>query len=139
MTSVNPILSTATPATGSTSASSSASNAANNVLGPNAFITLLAAQLQSQDPLNPMDPNQMVTELTSMNTLQQIIQIRQDLDSLAGAAQPTPTGGGSGSGSSSPASTGAISQVASQAFTASPAANSAAALYLQAVSKFQLI
>ena len=139
MTSINPIFTTPSPAAGTTSAaSSSASNAASSTLGPNAFITLLTAQLQAQDPLNPMDPNQMVSELTSMNTLQQIIQIRQDLDTLAGAAQPAPTGSGSGGGNSSPASGGVMSQVLNQAFTASPAANSAAALYLQSVSKSQL-
>src|SRR5271169_1795809 len=93
MTPTNPIFTTPTPTTGTTSSSSSASNAPSNTLGPNAFITLLTAQLQAQDPLNPMDPNQMVDELTSMNTLQQIIQIRQDLDTLAGTVQPTPAGG----------------------------------------------
>jgi flagellar hook assembly protein FlgD len=97
---------------------------------------LLTAQLQAQDPLNPMDPNQMVGELTSMNTLQQIIQIRQDLDTLAGTIQPTPAGGNSRSGSSSPATTGAISQIVNQPLTASSVANSTAALHSHAVSKF---
>jgi flagellar basal-body rod modification protein FlgD len=63
-----------------------------NELGPDAFITLLTAQLQAQDPLNPMDPNQMVTELSSMNTLQETIQIRQDMDALVAAAK-TPAAG----------------------------------------------
>jgi flagellar basal-body rod modification protein FlgD len=53
-------------------------------LNGNDFITLLTAQLQAQDPLNPMDPNQMVDELTSMNSLQQLIGIKQDLDSMLG-------------------------------------------------------
>jgi flagellar basal-body rod modification protein FlgD len=63
-----------------------------NELGPDAFITLLTAQLQAQDPLNPMDPNQMVTELTSMNTLQETIQIRQDMDALVAAGQAPAAG-----------------------------------------------
>jgi flagellar basal-body rod modification protein FlgD len=71
---------TPSPTTGSTPAPAS------NLLGPNSFITLLTAQLQAQDPLNPMDPNQMVDELTNMNTLQQTIQMRQDLDALLAAA-----------------------------------------------------
>jgi Flagellar hook capping protein - N-terminal region len=84
---------------------SSATTSANlNELGPDAFITLLTTQLQSQDPLNPMDPNQMVNELTSMNTLQQIMQIRQDMDSLLSttqqsAQQPTQPAASKGSGS----------------------------------------
>jgi flagellar basal-body rod modification protein FlgD len=135
MTPASLIFTTPTAATASTSSSSSTSSAPSNTLGPNAFITLLTAQLQAQDPLNPMDPNQMVGELTSMNTLQQIIQIRQDLDALASTIQPTPSGGASGSGGSAPASA-AISQVANPALTASPVANSAAILYSHAISKF---
>jgi flagellar basal-body rod modification protein FlgD len=75
-------------ATGTPSKPTSPATPSINELGPNAFITLLTAQLQAQDPLNPMDPNQMVTELTSMNTLQETIQIRQDLDALAAAKTP---------------------------------------------------
>src|SRR5271168_3227084 len=97
---VNTIFSYATAASSASSTSSSAQSAASNVLGPNAFITLLTAQLQAQDPLNPLDPNQMVDELTSMNTLQETIQIRQDMDTLVAATQGSPSGttGGSGAG-----------------------------------------
>ena len=82
-----------------TNGSASTSNNNFNELGPDAFITLLTTQLQSQDPLNPMDPNQMVNELTSMNTLQEIIQIRQDMDSLVTASQPASQGNGGVGGS----------------------------------------
>ena len=71
------------------SSSSSSQQAPSNELTANSFITLLTAQLQAQDPLNPLDPNQMVNELTSMNTLQQIIQIREDLDAMLGTVQST--------------------------------------------------
>jgi flagellar basal-body rod modification protein FlgD len=67
--------------------SNGASSASRNQLDGNSFITLLTAQLQAQDPLNPLDPNQMVSELTSMNTLQQTIQIREDLDALVKSSQ----------------------------------------------------
>src|SRR5882757_8221542 len=63
-------------------------------LTANSFITLLTTQLQAQDPLNPLDPNQMVNELTSMNTLQETIQIREDLDALAAAAKGSTAGSG---------------------------------------------
>jgi flagellar basal-body rod modification protein FlgD len=56
----------------------------NNQLGPNSFITLLTAQLQAQDPLNPMDPSQMVNQLTQINSLQQLIQIQTDLQQVLG-------------------------------------------------------
>src|SRR5579862_7194420 len=72
-----------------------------NGLNPNSFITLLTAQLQAQDPLNPMDPSQMVDQLTQINSLQQLIQIQSDLQqvlsgtpaasqSSGAAAQATP-------------------------------------------------
>jgi flagellar basal-body rod modification protein FlgD len=99
---------------GSSGSSSSSSSQGSSLqeLGPNAFITLLTAQLQAQDPLNPMDPNQMVNELTSMNTLQEMIQVRQDLDGLAAAAGVStdgssgPTGSNDNAGSGTQATSG---------------------------------
>ena len=96
----------ATPvANAAASSASTATTRSPTDLGPNAFITLLTAQLQAQNPLNPMDPNQMVTELTSMNTLQEIIQIRQDMDTLANppVATPPKTGATAATSRSSPA------------------------------------
>lgn len=98
MTSANPITGTTQTTPPSTSASSSAPS---NTLGPNSFITLLTAQLQTQDPLSPMDPNQMVSELTSINTLQQIMQIRSDMDTLVGSLPSGTTGSNPASGSGS--------------------------------------
>lgn len=69
----------------SSSSSSSSTSSSNNQLNANSFITLLTAQLQAQDPLSPMDPDQMMGELVSMNSLQQLIGIKQDLDNLTGA------------------------------------------------------
>jgi flagellar basal-body rod modification protein FlgD len=70
--------------------SSSASSSANS-LNPNSFITLLTAQLQAQDPLNPMDPSQMVDQLTQINSLQQLIQIQSDLQTIVGGSSSTGT------------------------------------------------
>jgi flagellar basal-body rod modification protein FlgD len=121
MTGANPIVTTPPPASTGTSSPSSSTNSLNE-LGPNAFITLLTTQLQAQDPLNPMDPSQMVSELTSMNTLQETIQIRQDLDKLATASQ-----GSSGNGSTgSPPTTGSPSPVAPP--TSKPPSTAASAL-----------
>lgn len=97
MTSPNPITGS-TPPTSSTSPPT-----ASNTLGPNSFITLLTAQLQAQDPLSPMDPDQMVNELTSINSLQQLVQITADMNTLVGALPPSQSASGSGSGSGSDA------------------------------------
>jgi flagellar basal-body rod modification protein FlgD len=86
----------ANAASNSTGSGTQQTNSLGGGLDPNSFITLLAAQLKAQDPLDPMDPDQMVSELTAMNTLQQTIQMRQDLDAL--------TSGNSNSGSSSSSS-----------------------------------
>jgi flagellar basal-body rod modification protein FlgD len=100
MTGSNPIVGQTPP-----DSSSSSNSSASNQLDANSFITLLTTQLQAQDPLNPLDPNQMVDELTNMNSFEQLLQIRQDLDTLVGAAQGT--GSTAPSGGSSSNATGA--------------------------------
>lgn len=39
------------------------------------FITLLTAELKAQDPISPLDPNQMVQQIVSLSQLDQLIQI----------------------------------------------------------------
>jgi flagellar basal-body rod modification protein FlgD len=48
------------------------------------FLKLLVAQLKNQDPLNPTDGVQFVTQLSQFSQLEQLIAIRQDLDLLTG-------------------------------------------------------
>lgn len=57
----------------------------------NMFTQLLVAQLKNQDPLNPADGTQFITQLAqfqqleqSVNTGQDITAMRQDLDQIAG-------------------------------------------------------
>ena len=61
-----------------------------NAMGNEVFMKLLVAQLRAQNPLEPLNPEQFVTQLVQFNTLDQIIQIRKALetsgDSPAGAA-----------------------------------------------------
>jgi flagellar basal-body rod modification protein FlgD len=42
------------------------------------FLTLLVAQLQNQDPLNPADSNQFVSQLTAFSQLEQLISINKN-------------------------------------------------------------
>ncbi len=44
------------------------------------FMKLLIAQLKSQSPLEPLDPNQFVGQLAQFNTLGEIIRIRELLE-----------------------------------------------------------
>jgi flagellar basal-body rod modification protein FlgD len=46
------------------------------------FLQLLVAQLQNQDPLNPTDSTQFVSQLAQFSSLEQMMQIRSDTDTL---------------------------------------------------------
>ena len=57
------------------------------------FLQLLVAQLKNQDPTQPQDGTQFVAQLAQFSSLEQEIQMRQDLDTLAGATTATKTAG----------------------------------------------
>ena len=67
-----------TNAAANTAAATSPSGSVNK----NDFLKLLIAQMKNQDPMNPMDPSQMVDQLTQINSLQQLIQIQSDLQQV---------------------------------------------------------
>ena len=46
------------------------------------FLRLLVAQIQNQDPLNPMDPTEFVSQLAQFSSMEQLLQIRQTLESI---------------------------------------------------------
>jgi flagellar basal-body rod modification protein FlgD len=64
---------------GSSSSSVSPSNAEEI---QNRFLTLLVAQLENQDPLNPLDNTQITNQLSQMSTVSGIEQINQTLSLL---------------------------------------------------------
>ena len=47
------------------------------------FLKLFVAQLQNQDPLQPQDGTQFVAQLAQFSSLEQELQMRQDLDSIS--------------------------------------------------------
>jgi flagellar basal-body rod modification protein FlgD len=53
------------------------------------FLTLLVSQLQNQDPLNPTDSNQFVSQLTSYSQLEQLIGINKNTTPTTGTATGT--------------------------------------------------
>ena len=62
-------------------------------MGNDVFMTLLVAQLKAQNPLEPLDPSQFVSQLVEFNTLDQLIQIREAVESEpihAGPIEPGP-------------------------------------------------
>ena len=79
--------STATDPTG-TAASSSLSSLANQ----NVFLQLLVAQLKYQDPDNPADGTEFITQLAQFSELANSTDMASDLDSIkAAVTQPVST------------------------------------------------
>ncbi len=46
------------------------------------FLQLLVAQLKGQDPLNPMDGTQFVTQLAQFSSLEELINIREVMEKV---------------------------------------------------------
>jgi flagellar basal-body rod modification protein FlgD len=94
------------PYTSSTSATQQAStnnsSSSTGITGANpdenTFLKLLVSQLQAQDPLNPADGTQFVTQLAQFSSLEQLIKISQNTTTLANVADPS---GASSTGSDS--------------------------------------
>ncbi len=80
-------LATSQPQTTSTSPSaanaSSSDSATSSLANQNTFLQLLVAQLQNQDPLNPEDGTQFVSQLAQLSELQQVISIGQGVSTIA--------------------------------------------------------
>ena len=76
------------------SSSTTGSSSAASALGGTApteqmFLQLLVAQLQNQDPLNPTDSTQFVSQLAQFSELEQVMAIRGDTDTLVTDAAST--------------------------------------------------
>ncbi len=55
----------------------------NDALGQDAFLTMLVAQLQNQDPLNPMDGTDFSAQLAQFSQLEQLINLNESMTSMA--------------------------------------------------------
>lgn len=102
--------------------SSTSSSSSGSSLGPDAFLQLLTAELKNQDPTNPQDPTQSVTQLAQMSALQYSQQLSssfQNFQSNFGVMQAasligkqaTVSVGGTGTGGNSSTVTGTIQSV----------------------------
>ena len=75
----------ASPAAQSPTASSTTTNSLNY----NDFLTLLMAEMKNQDPTQPMDPAQMVSQLATVSEVGQAVQTNTNLASLLTATSLT--------------------------------------------------
>src|ERR1700683_94284 len=74
-----------TTGVGTTTVNAGANNSAtttDNDLGPNSFLQLLTTELQNQDPTQPQDATESVTQLAQMSELQYQQQLTQDFASF---------------------------------------------------------
>lgn len=108
MASIGTTLPATSAATTSATASSATSSSSSSSTDPTAalgnegtFLQLLVAQLKNQDPSQPQDGTQFVSQLATFSNLEQSIGMKTDLDSInskyTGAAATTATTGTSGS------------------------------------------
>jgi flagellar basal-body rod modification protein FlgD len=103
------------PTAGATSSAAAASSS--SAPTEQMFLQLLVAQIQNQDPLNPADSMQFVTQLAQFSELEQVMGIRQDIETDFSPA--------SGATAATSASTSAATSASTTAST--PAATTAAA------------
>jgi flagellar basal-body rod modification protein FlgD len=67
------------------------STASDNGLNPNDFMSLLVAEIQNQDPTNPMDPTSFMTQLVNLNQLEQVTQINQVVQQFSNSSATSAT------------------------------------------------
>ncbi len=74
---------------GVSSGTTVASTASNQVLTQDDFLQMLIAQLQNQDPLNPMSGTDFAAQLAQFSSLDQLTNINTQLSSLASTLSST--------------------------------------------------
>jgi flagellar basal-body rod modification protein FlgD len=70
------------PGTTPSNVGSAASKTNKNSSAQNRFLTLLVAQMQAQDPLNPMDNAQMTTQLAQISTVDGVEKLNVTMEKL---------------------------------------------------------
>lgn len=91
MSAVNPFTSVNPMSDGSDNSSGSASTQSATI-SANDFLTLLVTEMQNQDPTAQTDPNEYINQLVQVNSLEQLIQINQNLSTAIGTTSSSATG-----------------------------------------------
>jgi flagellar basal-body rod modification protein FlgD len=87
MSTVNHVSSatTAQAISAATNQSADKSTTTTSDVSTNEFLKLLVTQLQNQDPMDPMDNSQFLTQLASFSSMEQLISINEGVSALADA------------------------------------------------------
>jgi flagellar basal-body rod modification protein FlgD len=84
--STNSIIGTIDPSTAPpASETSSSSSSSNSLLDPQAFLKLLVAQLQYQDPTNPTDTSDFMNQTATLSEVQTMASMQSSLTALSSA------------------------------------------------------
>jgi flagellar basal-body rod modification protein FlgD len=86
--SISPLMQTGTT---SPDSSKTATDPASKLANEQTFLQLLVAQIKNQNPLNPTDSTQFVSQLAQFSQLEQTIAVRQDADAIRGQLVPPAT------------------------------------------------
>lgn len=62
--------------------------ASSGIADKEAFLKLLVAQIKNQDPLNPADGVQFLTQLAQFSQLEQLMEVRSELTRIREALVP---------------------------------------------------
>jgi flagellar basal-body rod modification protein FlgD len=68
---------------------SSPSSNSSTEINKSDFLQLLVAQLKHQDPMNPVDNQQFITQLATFSSLEQLISINASVTELVGGSEKT--------------------------------------------------
>jgi flagellar basal-body rod modification protein FlgD len=92
-TGANPMA--AAPAAAGANASSASAGSTSATISANDFLTLLVTEMQNQDPTAQTDPNEYISQLVQVNSLEQLISINQNLSMVLGLSSSSSSGGSS--------------------------------------------
>ncbi len=122
--------SAARPTANATSASGTTTGTSSSDL-QSTFLNLLVTELQNQDPTSPVDPTEMVSQMVSLNQLDQLISINQTLGNLTSGSS-TPSGATQGASATTQS---AAAQTSATSTAASNPVSSFAAPFIQSQSE----
>lgn len=124
---------------GTTQSASGSSAGDASTVSANDFLTLLVTEMKNQDPTANTDPNEYINQLVQVNSLEQLININQNLSSALGDSGTASGGSVAGHGMVLPhsARSGSVSSapaVSAVQTTGTPVAASEAIRHSKAVS-----